>query len=124
VIEGQIYQTDQSIPLLPRVRRTSKSLERLRGLLGRRPLRPGEGLLIDPCRSIHTLGMRYAIDVIYLDREWRVAKLVHALKPWRLSACWRAAMTLEVPADHARALGIAEGVELRWEPVSHPGRLP
>jgi uncharacterized membrane protein (UPF0127 family) len=122
VIEGRLYHTDRGLPLLPRVLRTSKTLERLCGLLGRRPLRAGEGLLIDPCRSIHTLGMRYAIDVIYLDREWRVAKLVHTMKPWRLSACWRASMTLEVLADTARALGITEGATLRWELVPDSGQ--
>ena len=57
-------------PALPlELRRTETMLERMRGLLGRPPLRPGQALLIDDCNMVHTIGMRYAIDVVFVDRE-------------------------------------------------------
>jgi uncharacterized protein len=54
------------------------------GLMGRRELPPGHGLLISPCSSVHTFFMRFPIDVIYLDRAGRVVKVVDGMKPWRM----------------------------------------
>lgn len=85
---------------------------RMRGLLGRDGLAPGAALLIDPCRSIHTFFMRFPIDVIYLDGDWRVAKTVERLGPWRLSACLRARRTVELPAGALEALDVATGSKL------------
>ena len=62
---------------------------RMRGLLGRRSLDEGAGLLIDPCSSIHMFFMRFPIDVVYLNKEDVVVK--HATVPiWRMSAGGRA----------------------------------
>src|SRR5215210_694276 len=47
----------------------ASSWRRMRGLLGRPPLRPGQGLLIVPCRGVHSFGMAYSIDVVHLDRK-------------------------------------------------------
>jgi len=58
-----------------------------RALLGRSGLADDEGLWI-PTSSIHMFGMRFAIDVIYADRDGRVLKLVRGIRPWRASACW------------------------------------
>lgn len=69
-----------------------------KGLLGRDSLADGSGLWIVPCSSIHMFGMRFAIDVIYLDRSQRVVKMVRDLKPWRLSAAWGAHSVVELPA--------------------------
>jgi len=54
---------------------------RLKGLLGCTGLRPGAGLLLFPCSSIHTCGMKMNIDVVFLDRRFRVVKVVENLKP-------------------------------------------
>jgi uncharacterized membrane protein (UPF0127 family) len=70
----------------------------MRGLLGRDGLDADEGLLIERCSSIHTCFMHFDIDVVYLDADWRVVKKVFRLTPWRLSACWGAAHTVELPA--------------------------
>jgi len=59
-------------------------LTRFRGLLGKTGLAPSEGLWIKPCDSIHTLGMRFAIDAVFLDRRGRVVKAVEQLRPGRL----------------------------------------
>lgn len=71
---------------------------RMRGLLGRPPLEPGEGLLLVPCRAVHTFFMRYPIDVVFLDRELRVLRVCSRVRPWRLRACRRAQAVLELPA--------------------------
>ena len=58
-------------------------LARLKGLIGRRGLPPGQGLLILRCNAIHTFFMRFAIDVTFYDRENRVVKTVRDVRPWR-----------------------------------------
>ncbi|MCH8009235.1 MAG: DUF192 domain-containing protein, partial [Chloroflexi bacterium] len=58
---------------------------RLVGLLRRSSLEPGEALLLDPCTSVHTAFMRFAIDVVYLDRGGKVVKVSPHLKPFRAS---------------------------------------
>jgi uncharacterized protein len=67
-----------------RVRVASKRLERAIGLLTTRAFAPGEGLLITPCRGVHTWGMRFAIDVIAIDEDGLVVDAVPALRPWRI----------------------------------------
>jgi uncharacterized membrane protein (UPF0127 family) len=87
-------------------------LTRGRGLLGRRGLASGEGLLIRPCSSVHTWFMRFAIDVVYLDGDGRVIKVVSNLKPWRFSGGRGAKMALELQAGEAATQGIVPGMVL------------
>ena len=82
---------------------------RMRGLLGRDSLEPGEGLLLRPAASVHTAFMRFSIDVVYLDRDLRVVDVVEGLAPWRMSARRGARAVLELSAGEARRLGIAAG---------------
>ncbi len=58
--------------------------ERMRGLLGRDGLAEGEGMLILRCNAIHTLFMRFAIDAIFLDADFRPVKRVNGIRPGRL----------------------------------------
>jgi uncharacterized protein len=58
---------------------------RSKGLLGRASLSSGDALLIEPCNSVHTSFMRFAIDVIYLDAEDNVLKVIRKMKPFRFS---------------------------------------
>ena len=75
---------------------------RMRGLLGRPALATGQGLLISPCQGVHTLGMRYPIDVVHLDRSGVVRKVLHGLSPSRLGPLvWRSRFVLELPAGAA-----------------------
>jgi uncharacterized protein len=89
---------------------------RLRGLLGRRSLDPDEGLLIRPAGSVHMLFMRFAIDVVFLDAELRVRKVVAGLRPWRMAGCRGAKAALELPAGAAARAGIDVGETLEIVP--------
>jgi uncharacterized protein len=85
---------------------------RMRGLLGRRSLPEGEGILLQPAPSIHTAFMRFSIDVVFLDRDLHVVKLVETLRPWRMASARRAHAALELAAGQAAARGIEIGDQL------------
>ena len=85
-------------------------LSRLRGLMFRRQLEAGRGLLLAPCNSVHMLFMRFAIDVIYLDENFRIKKIVRDLTPWLgMSICFGAWGALELPSGEAERLKLAVG---------------
>jgi len=90
-------------------------LARLFGLLGRRPLAMGEALWLEPCSSVHTLGMRYPIDVVFLDGAGRVLARRDALAPQRMAVTRRASCALELPQHSAGQLGIAPGKQVSME---------
>jgi len=72
---------------------------RTKGLIGRAKLNSGKGLLIPNCKAIHTWFMRFAIDVVFMDKNYRVMKTVSGLKPFRLSFGGRSARhVLELPS--------------------------
>jgi uncharacterized membrane protein (UPF0127 family) len=85
---------------------------RLRGLLGVSPddFRNGRGLWIRPCRGVHTLAMRFPIDVVYLNRAGTVVHLEHNLLPWRFSPVrMQAASVLELPSHTVASTETAVG---------------
>ncbi len=94
------------------------SEKRRTGLLRRERLEPGEGLWIAPCESVHTFFMKFAIDLVYLDRQYRVKKVRHAVVPWRASACLTADSVLELPAGTLRETGTEPGDELIIKPLA------
>ena len=57
--------------------------ERMKGLIGTESLRPGEGMLILKCNSIHTFFMAFPIDAVFMDRDDNVVKIVRNIRPWR-----------------------------------------
>ena len=70
-----------------------------KGLLGRRELPEGSGLVIEPCSSIHTLFMAFPIDVAFVAKDGRVVAVAHTLKPWRLGPFARKVRyVVELPA--------------------------
>lgn len=84
--------------------------QRGRGLLGRKELPAGSGLVIAPCSNIHMFWMQFALDVVFLDREGRVLKLYPALQPWRPYAGARGARTtLELPVGAIAASNTTVG---------------
>ncbi len=83
---------------------------RMRGLLGRPPLQAGDGLLLRGEQAIHTVGMGYPIDVLFLDRSGRVIHLYHAMPPLRASTFVRRAVDiLELPPGILAATGTVQG---------------
>jgi len=79
------------------------------GLLKHTSLKPGTGLWIVPCESVHTFFMKFPIDLVYLDKKRRVLKVRDSVPAWRLSACLRAHSILELPAGTAKSTGTVPG---------------
>ena len=75
---------------------------RRKGLLGRSGLATGEGLWIVPCEAVHTVGMQFPIDLVYVDKKLHVKKVRHSVGPWRISACFTAHSVLELPSGTIR----------------------
>ena len=86
-----------------------RPLARIKGLLGRRDLPAGEGVLLRPCNSIQMFFMRFAIDAIFLDRSGAVVKIAANLKPWRTAGARRARSVIELAAGEADRRGISIG---------------
>ena len=94
-------------------------IARARGLLGRKNLPSGAGLLIRPGFSIHTLFMRFPIDAVFLDRSGSVVDVVGSMKPWRAATRLRARAVLELPAGEAERVTLRIGERLEHaEPAS------
>ena len=83
---------------------------RFLGLMGRKKLPAARGLLITECNSVHMCFMRFAIDVVYVDKDFRVKKIVSRLRPWvGVSFCSGATAALELVAGEAARLNVAVG---------------
>jgi uncharacterized protein len=87
-------------------------LIRMRGLLGRRELPSGEGILLRPASSVHMAFMRFPIDAVFLDRDLRVVKIAADLQPWRVAGSRGAKAVLEIPAGEASRRGLTVGDRL------------
>lgn len=102
--------------LATEARRATGFLDRSRGLLGRKNLPAGEGLLIDPCSGIHMFFMSFPIDAVFVDRDGTVLHISHEIAPWRMSRYVpRARAVLEIPAGTARSTATAIGDRLSFE---------
>ena len=91
------------------------SATRNRGLLKRTGLAPGEGLWIVPTQGVHSFGMKFAIDVVYLSRKRRVLKIRPNMRKSRISLCLTAHSVLELPEGTLEASGTQVGDELALE---------
>jgi uncharacterized protein len=94
------------------VRIAAGFMQRARGLLLRPPLAANEALLLPGCASVHTFGMRYAIDVVFLDSLGRVLYVARSLRPWRVASQPGAAAVLELSAGGAAAHQLYPGAIL------------
>jgi uncharacterized protein len=88
---------------------------RNRGLLKRTSLESGEGLWIVPCEGVHTIGMKFPIDVVFLSRKRKVLKIRREMKKWRMAICLRGHSVLELPAGMCDAAQTKVGDQLEFE---------
>lgn len=92
--------------------RAGTRLARLRGLAGLAGLDPGIGLLLPRCRSVHTYGMRFALDLVWRDADGALVRVDRDVPPWRMRGCRRAVEVVEVAAGRADAFlaaGLCDG---------------
>ena len=86
---------------------------RFKGLLGTQELKTGEALLLVPCNSIHTFGMAFPIDALFLDHENKIIYMLEVLAPWKMSKIvWKAKKVLELPAHTIQNTSLQLGEEL------------
>jgi uncharacterized protein len=111
VAEVALRREDGSI-VCERCVQADTALARMRGLLGRRVLPTGEGILLKPASSVHMAFMRFPIDAVFLDRDLRVVKIASDLKPWRAAGSRGAKAVLEIPAGEAGRRGLSVGDRL------------
>ena len=87
---------------------------RMRGLLGRKYLRQGEGMVLRPGWSIHTAFMRFPIDAVFLDADQVVIRIEHEVGPWRTVSCRGAREVVEMAAGESRRRGLEVGDRVAW----------
>lgn len=101
----------------------TRMMDRLRGLLGKKGLDAGSGLLIDPCSGVHTCGMGFALDIVALNRSNRVTGLWLAVDPWRIRGMsLRTSRMLELAAGALTPSATRLGDEL-WLEELHTGGI-
>ena len=124
----KILNLTREVVLAHRVEVADHGAARRKGLLGRNSLPPGEGLWIVPCESVHTFGMKFPIDLVYLDRNKKVKKIRNGVPPWRLSACLSAHSVIELASGTVEITQTKPGDKLEFCPphgdASHPSHQP
>jgi uncharacterized protein len=112
----RVVNRTREIVLGDKVRTARTLLSRLVGLLGTTAIADGEGLWIVPCRGVHTLGMRYPIDVAFLDTRGVVIGILEGLPPNRIGRVFRGARgALELRSGILAATGTVPGDRLEFE---------
>lgn len=111
--EAWLHNVTRKVPLASRMRVTRTFAGRLVGLLGQAEIYPGQGLLIESCRSVHTHFMRFPIDVLYLDETGKVMAALERMKPFRTGPFLkRAFAVVELPAGTVACTGTQVGDRL------------
>jgi uncharacterized protein len=124
VSRGYVLNRTRQAYLATRLEVADGPWSRLRGLMGRDPgdFTPGHGLWLVPCRGVHTMGMKFPIDVVYLTREKVVVHVERNLKPWRFAPVRiQAATVLEFPANTLHGTGTSIGDEIEINPSGAAG---
>jgi uncharacterized protein len=97
--EVYVYNQTKETFLAFRVKVADSLLSRMIGLLGRNSLKPESGVWIVPCNSVHTIGMRFTIDLVLIDKEFKVVGLCELVRPFSITRPkLRAESVLELPA--------------------------
>lgn len=119
----KILNLTRQVQLAHSVEVADRGATRSKGLLGRKGLVPGGGLWIVPCEAVHTFGMQFPIDLVYVDRNKRVRKVRSDVAPWRLSGCLSAHSVLELTAGTIRKTQTEPGDRLEFFPADPSDRL-
>lgn len=102
------------MPLFTQARHANRFFSRLKGLLFTKELPPEQSLLISPCQQVHTLGMHYAIDLAFINKEQQIIKLVQGLQPNRQAYARGARFVLEMPEGSIYRHTLTLGEPLQW----------
>lgn len=121
----QIVNDTKKQVLSDQCRLANTFFKRAIGLLNRNSIRPGEGLLLDNCHGIHTVGMRFPIDVLFLDKGLRVIRVAINLKPFHVGPAVKDAIyVLELPAGTIDQTKTEVGDQIQFRTESSPGSPP
>jgi hypothetical protein len=111
----RVNNPSRQTTLADRAQIADTSKTRKTGLLKHQGLERGEGLWIKPCEGVHTIGMKFPIDVLFLDKKHKVVKIRAAMPRWRMATCLWAHSVLELPSGTAAATKTATGDQLEFE---------
>jgi hypothetical protein len=115
----RVYNATKSSCLGEQIEVADSSLRRMVGLLGKRSLAKGCGLLILPSQAIHTVGMAFPIDVLFVDKKYTVVGVREAIPPFRMTRVfWKALGVLELPVGTIRDSCTEVGDQLKVEDFS------
>jgi len=110
----RVVNTTNGKELVKKLEIAGTGPKRSRGLLGRRGLETGQALWIVPCEAVHTFGMQFTLDLVYLDKEHRVKKIVRNIPPWRISGCLTAHSVIELAAGSVLEADVQPGDQLEF----------
>ncbi|MBK5295438.1 MAG: DUF192 domain-containing protein [Acidobacteriia bacterium] len=111
----KVFNTTRKALLADRAEAADTSAKRRTGLLKHAMLATGEGLWIAPCEAVHTFGMKFAIDVVFLSKKKVILKMRKNMDKRRVSFCLRAHSVLELPAGKIDETGTETGDQLEFE---------
>jgi uncharacterized protein len=111
----RVHNQSRDTTLADRALIADNSKTRKTGLLKHDRLESGEGLWITPCEGIHTVGMKFPIDVLFLDKKRKVVKIRAAMPRWRMATSLFAHSVLELPSGTAQATQTTSGDQLEFE---------
>lgn len=81
----EIWISNKHIKIATKVHMADSFFKRLKGWMGKTHIEDNEALILSPCSSIHTFGMRHPIDVLFLDKENAIIFLINNMSPWKIS---------------------------------------
>jgi hypothetical protein len=118
---ARVRNLTKGVCLADRAEVADTSAKRRRGLLKHDGLPPGSGLWLVPCEGIHTIGMKFPIDVLFLNRQRRVVQIRPNMGKWRLALSLRAHSVLELPAGATAETRTTVGDQLEVERIQLDG---
>lgn len=125
--QAELINASLGSVLATRVEPAFDSKARKKGLLGRATIPDDFALIIAPCSAVHTIGMRTPIDIVFVSRDGTITGTRRAVKPWRLSASWRAFAVIEAAPGWIDRHGIVPGETValrRTQAASGPAAAP